>query len=348
VTALLKKKQFWLTIVAGLLLAYCVKDVRWEHIVQLSDRLHVGYLLLSVFTSAGFVITKGLRWRLIVRQQVKFQAWRTITLYSAGQILNIVMPALTGQLGRVFLFSKNTGLRKTFVFSTIVMEVLFDAISFLGILLIISVGFAFPEKYRGAGIILGSVIAIVVILLYLILHFRVKIEELGHRMFRERRPSLYIGIKKFIRSFTKGTEMLKSSQHLALTMGYSLLNWTFHALSVYFLLLSFGFDLPFAAAVAVMVVNTIALMVPITPGNAGTFELAVSTALAAFSIPRGDAVLYAVALHLIDLLPVAVLGAIFLHYEKVSLAEIRRQHMDDDVLDKLSEDGVLIEDEEKV
>ncbi len=346
-TTFWKKKQFWLGIVAVLLLAYCVKDVRWVHVVELSHRLHVGYLVLSILTSAGFIITKALRWRLIVMQQVKFKAWHTCTLYSAGQILNIVMPALTGQLGRVFLFSRNTGMRKTFVFSTIVMEVLFDAISFMGVLLIISVGFAFPERYRSLGIILASIITVVVILLYLILQYREKLERLGHKLFREHRPGIYIGIKKFIRSFTKGIEMLKSSQHLAQTMAYSLLNWTFHALSVYFLLLSFGFDLPFVAAVAVMIVNTIALMVPITPGNAGTFEVAVSTALAAFSIPRGDAVLYAVALHLIDLLPIAVMGAIFLHYEKVSLAEIRRQHMDQDMLDSVSEDGILIENEEK-
>ncbi|MEE8576934.1 MAG: lysylphosphatidylglycerol synthase transmembrane domain-containing protein, partial [candidate division Zixibacteria bacterium] len=124
-----KKKQFWGTLVAVLLLAYCFKDVRPEHIRSLSHRLEIIFLIPAIVCSFLFILTKALRWRLMVSQQRKIPVGRVITLYSAGQILNIVMPALTGQVGRLFLFARTEGLRKTFVFSTIVLEVLFDAIS---------------------------------------------------------------------------------------------------------------------------------------------------------------------------------------------------------------------------
>ena len=167
------------------------------------------------------------------------------------------------------------------------------------------------------------------------------------RRYRDRFPSIYIGVKKFIRSFVQGINLLRSSQHFLGSLFYSLAGWLTHTLVVYYLLKSFGFDLPVAAAAAVMIINTIALMVPITPGNAGTFEVAVSTSLAAFSVGRTDAVLFALALHLLDLLPVSILGAIFLNQEKVSLREIRAKHEDEDIFDKVSEDGTLIENEEK-
>jgi len=343
-----KKKQFWGVIIAVALLAFCLKDVKLSEIETLLGR--IGYLFfgLSVVCTFLFVFFRGLRWRLIVSQQKKIGVMRSVTLFSAGQILNIAMPALTGQVGRMFLFAKKEGLKKTFVFSTMVLEVLFDAISLVIFLLLTSLAFVFPEGYRSLSIILSAVTVALLVLLYLTLHFQSDLEEFGRRHFRQCRPGVYIGLKKFIRSFTKGIKLLRSSQHLLGSLLYSLLSWLFHLFVVYFLFKSFGFELPVASAAAVMIINTLAMMVPITPGNAGTFEVVVSTSLAAFTVGRSEAVLFALALHLLDLLPVYLMGSVFLHFEKVSLKEIKVRHEDERILDHLSEDGVLLEKEETV
>jgi hypothetical protein len=44
---------------------------------------------------------------------------------------------------------------------------------------------------------------------------------------------------------------------------------------VFFLFKMFNFDLPVLAAVVVIIVNYLALLVPITPGNLGSFQLGV-------------------------------------------------------------------------
>jgi len=343
-----KKKQFWASLIALALLAFCVKDIRLEDIQSLSTRIDLVYVLPAILCSFAFVTIKGIRWRLIVSPQKKLKAMRTIALYSAGQMLNITMPALTGQVGRLFLFSRHEGLRKTFVFSTIMMEVLFDAISLIVFLLATSVAFVFPEKYRFLSWVISCFTVVMLVLLYLFLHYQKSIEEFGRRRLRERWPGVYIGTKKFIRSFVKGIELLRSTQHFLGGLVYSLASWAAHALVVYFLLLSFGYRLPFAAAASVMIINTVALMIPITPGNAGTFEVAVSTSLAAFNVGRTDAVLFALALHLLDFLPIAVLGLLYLRGEKVSIRKISLEHEDEIIFDKLSEDGTLLEKEEKV
>jgi uncharacterized membrane protein YbhN (UPF0104 family) len=87
------------------------------------------------------------------------------------------------------------------------------------------------------------------------------------------------------------------------------------------------------------------MMIPITPGNAGTFEVAVSTTLSAFSVPRSDAVLFALALHLLDLLPIFIFGFLFVHLEKVSISEIRNKQSEHTILDEVDEDGVVLEQE---
>lgn len=343
-----KKKQFWGSLIAIALLVWCVKDIRLSEIKELSTRLDLIYLIPSIICAFLFVVSKALRWRIIVSQQKKISPIRAVTLHSAGQILNIVMPALTGQVGRMFLFSKKVGLKKTFIFSTIVLEILFDSISLIIFLLITSLAFVFPEEYRFLSYVIAGVTAVLIALLYIILHYQSAFESGSQRLFKKRWPSFYIGLRKFIRSFNKGMNLLRSSQHFFSTLGYSLFCWLVHTLVVYFLFKSFGLDLPFAAAASVMIINTLALMVPISPGNAGTFEVAVSSSLKAFSVSGTDAVLFALALHLLDLLPIMIFGYIFMHTEKVSIKDIKTGHEDDDIFDQITEDGSVIEDEEKV
>lgn len=344
-----KKKQFWGTLIAVGLLAFCFKDIRLADIKTLGTRIDLYFLIPSIVCAFIFIATKGMRWRLMINTQKPITFYRALSLYSAGQILNIVMPMLTGQVGRMFLFSKNEGLKKTFIFSTIVLEILFDSISLLIFLLLTSLAFVVPEEYRSAGYVIGGVTFVVIALLYLLLIFQHKIENFSKRKFRGRWPGFYISLQKFIRSFVQGINMLRSSKHAIVCLIYSLLSWLFHTLVVYFLLKSFGFtNINYiTTSASIMIINTLALMVPISPGNAGTFEFAVSTTLTAFKVGRTDAVLFALALHLLDFLPIAILGYTYLHTEKISLSEIKQEHEDDELFESVSEDGVYIEKEEQ-
>ncbi len=340
-----KKKQFWGMLIGIALLAYCLKDIRMSQMEKLVERLNLDYLIPSIVSTFLFVILRGLRWRILVHRQKQIGVTRSVTLYSAGQVLNMIMPVLTGQVGRLILYAKKEGLRKTFVFSTMILEVVFDAVTLIIFMFFTSLAFVFPSEYRFVSFIVAAVTVTVVAGLYMLLHFQTQLEEIGRRRLREKHPGTYITIKKFMRSFTKGIEMLRSSQHMFLTIGFSLASWTTHMLAIYFLFHSFRFNLPVASAAAVMIINTIVLMVPITPGNAGTFEVAVSTSLIAFGVNRSDAVLFALALHLLDLLPLVTLGSIFFWREKLSIRAWKKQHEEKDILDSISEDGTYIEEE---
>jgi uncharacterized protein (TIRG00374 family) len=340
-----KQKQFWGALIAILLLAFCVKDIRWQELKVLAGQLRFHFVALSLAGSFVYIILRSFRWRLMVAPHKHISYRRVSTLYAAGQVLNSAMPALTGQVGRLILFARKEGLRKTFVFSTIVMEILFDGLSLILFIFVASFVFPFPSEYRFIGYIISGATAFLLLALYLSLHFQAKLEDLGQKLCRDRWPGLYITIKKFIRSFSKGTEMLRSSQHLVSSMTYSLLSWSSHILAIYFLFKAFGFNVPFAGAAGLMIVNTVVLMVPITPGNAGTFEVAVSTSLKAFSVSGSDAVLFALALHLIDLIPMFVLGSFFFHVEKLDLRQFRREQEQEVILRRISDEGSYVEEE---
>jgi glycosyltransferase 2 family protein len=344
---LLKNKQLWGALIAIILLWVCFKSVKFEDVRSLAFRLDLHYFIPSVLCSFLFVIVRALRWRVMITRQAPCSVVRTVTLYAAGQVINMAMPVLTGQVGRLLLYAKRLDLRKTFVFSTMVLEVVFDALSLLIFMFFTSAAFAFPKEYRFISFIVAILTAIVLLLMYLMLNYQQKLEEIGRRRLSVRWPGFYITLKKGVRSFAKGINLLRSSQHMLTSIFLSLLAWTAHMMVIWLLYESFGLELPLAAAAAVMIINTIVLMIPITPGNAGTFEIAVSTSLTAFSVGRADAVLFALALHLIDLFPVVVLGAFFFRTDRHALETVREVSPDETIIRKIDEEGGFIDEENR-
>ena len=61
-----KKKQFWGSLIAVALLAFCLKDIRLSEIQSLGQRLDYMYLIPAVVFSFVFIILKGLRWKVIL------------------------------------------------------------------------------------------------------------------------------------------------------------------------------------------------------------------------------------------------------------------------------------------
>ena len=71
---------------------------------------------------------------------------------------------------------------------------------------------------------------------------------------------------------------------------------------------SFGFDFPLWVAIVVMIVNTLAIMIPVTPGNIGTFQFACIVGLAFFDVPKDTALGFSLLL---------VITSYSIHYTKL-------------------------------
>ncbi|MFH2036221.1 MAG: lysylphosphatidylglycerol synthase transmembrane domain-containing protein [Candidatus Zixiibacteriota bacterium] len=337
---LLKSKEFWGTIIAVILLGYCFKGFSWTDMKTLCARVSYTYIIPVVFLEFAMVISRALRWGTIIEKTKKLSVYRLSTLFAAGQVINIVMPALTGMVGRIWLFSKKTDLKKSYIFSTVVIEVLFDAICTVLLIVILSMAFVFPEEYRSVSYIIAIATVATLILLYLILTLKDRIGNFGRKHIRSRWPGAYITLKKFANSFTQGIELLKSVKYFSRTMFLTMFSWVAHIYIAYFLFKAFGFELPLILAVVIMVINSLALMIPITPGNAGTFELAVMATLTAFHIAKSDAVLFALALHILDLIPIVVMGSLFLRTEHLTLKQIKEEGEKDEIIEE-NDDGDL-------
>jgi uncharacterized membrane protein YbhN (UPF0104 family) len=107
-------------------------------------------------------------------------------------------------------------------------------------------------------------------------------------------------------------------------LGLGIASWAFQIAGIVFTLQAFGLPHSIEAASAVFVASTLVGIVPLVPGNVGVFSAAVAAALAPFGVGAAEAAAFGLALQGVEALLSVAAGGLFLAYEGLSLAELRR------------------------
>lgn len=108
-------------------------------------------------------------------------------------------------------------------------------------------------------------------------------------------------------------------------LGLGLASWAFQIAGIVFTLQAFGLPHSIQAASAVFVASTLVGIVPLVPGNVGVFSAAVAAALAPFGVGAAEAAAFGLALQGVEALLSVAAGGLFLAFEGLSFAELRRE-----------------------
>jgi uncharacterized protein (TIRG00374 family) len=103
----------------------------------------------------------------------------------------------------------------------------------------------------------------------------------------------------------------------------SLVIWGTAAWPIDLVLKAFNIQLPFTAALFILVFLVFAVMVPASPGFIGTYHAACMYGLMAFAISKEQALSVAIVVHAISFFPVILFGFFFLWKEKISFATLK-------------------------
>lgn len=115
--------------------------------------------------------------------------------------------------------------------------------------------------------------------------------------------------------FVRGFAALGSPRRLIAVLGWTLAYWLMQSLSVAMWILAFGFNLPWYAAVAVLVVTVLGTAIPSSPGYVGTYDYFSVRALSLFGIGGETAVSFALVSHAVAVVPICLLAAVVLAVE---------------------------------
>lgn len=350
VRGILKYKQVWGVVIAATLLYLSFHDLDRGVIADILSEADYWMLIPAALAAFAMNLCKALRWRIIMDPVKKISIRKMVSIYSVGQMVNISLPALTGQAARILLASRRAGLPKTYCATTVLLEVLFDGLSLLILMLASSTVIVFPWWLARSGILAGIVLAALMTGLLLIVHNRRKLRIYGRRRLRNRYPRFFEKIRHVSRSFADALDMLKSPRHTLLTALYSILTWACHILVVVFLFKALGISVPLVGALVILVVNSILLMFPITPGNLGTFQMAcVFSMTTLFHVPKENAVSFSILLHIMDVVPTFIGGLLFLYLDHMRFTELREEAIENGEAGSSEDEGkaVVVEGDQR-
>jgi uncharacterized protein (TIRG00374 family) len=295
-------------------------------------RANYWYLLPLLAVIVLGLVLRSLRWRLLLAPCRDVPTRVLFDSLSIGYMANAFMPAHLGELVRAWHAGRRSGVASGAVFATIVVERLIDVASLLLLLGLALLVFPFPGWVRQSGALMLVLVAALALLLWLMKRHREKALATVGRLLRFLPAALAARICELLGHFLCGVLPLKRRGHYAGVALLSLLIWGTYALTFQLLFQAFGFiaryRLPWTAALVAMVITTISVVVPSSPGYVGSFHFLCQLSLGLFRVPKGPALSYAFVLHAVSVYPVFFLGLAILAREKLSLRSLPKEEID--------------------
>jgi glycosyltransferase 2 family protein len=355
-----KKIQIVIGIIIGaVLLWYLFKDTDWREVWLIVRSAHIGWMLLGVGVLIASFFIRVWRWGYIVNPVVSVPFWRLFSATQIGFMANFILPARAGEVVRALVLtrSRNIPFGKTMAF--VAVDRVTDLFGLLAVFLITLVAFRpkqdvyLPEDlqylYDGpisAAMIRGSLASMtallvgIVSIMLLLMVCKKHILRISDAVLGRISTRLADFAHNLFEHFTEGMQVLTSYKDLAKATGASLVLWaTFCLIQVCFYK-TFGLEMPWYTSFVITSLLAVFISIPGPPGFIGPFHAGIigGLILANPEVNLNAARAMAIMGHLINLIPLVVIGVICLSFEKMDLRELNRESEEMDVREKV--DGI--------
>jgi hypothetical protein len=132
-------------------------------------------------------------------------------------------------------------------------------------------------------------------------------------------------IAQTVLKFSKGLEFIKSPRDLGMVSVLTAILWFLMGLSNWFVFQAFGFDAPLAASFVLLVVVSVSILVPSSPGFVGVYHAGTVWTLLNYGIDKEHALSFALVLHAAQYIPITIMGFYYLRKSHLSLAKLEEQ-----------------------
>ncbi len=344
-----KSKQFIIGILISVLfLAWALYNENLGQVWASLVKAQYWALIPALALYFAGVWVRAVRWRTLLKPIAPtIGLATTFEVVVIGYMANDVLPARIGELVRAYVLSRRTGVRKTATLATIFVERVFDGITMIGFAAAVIV-FAIiwdhtvfmtgPDHKLGSllttlelPIIIGSVLFAGLLLAFItIASSRSRAEGVIKFLVRLLPGKLHARGERLAISFVDGLGSLRSPLNMVNVFALSVGAWLLET-GMYYALGTWGFDLrggngqplPFYAYILATSFANLSLLLPQGPGGIGVFEaIAKIVMVGAFGVAGDLGISYVLVLHAALLVPVSILGFVYLWRESLSWKDL--------------------------
>jgi uncharacterized protein (TIRG00374 family) len=282
-------------------LVKALSAARWEWVA-----LAVAVVVVSTFV-------KAVRWQALFFPQ-RLSVSKAWSIFMIGQMLNAVLPARAGEVGRIYFIGEVEGISRAQALSTVVVEKVVDLVMLALAYLVVAVWLVvtstgFPNWLRDAGVSLFPLAALGLGSLLLFVYAGRPTWRFLRQVLKPLPLNWRTAADAAAEQSISAFEALRRWQTSAQVWSWSILIWALATLIHSLVFIAFHLSLSPYLALLLLVVLMSGVSVPPLPGNLGVFPYLCVLVLSLFGVNRETALVYGIVLQMVAYFPLIVLGS---------------------------------------
>jgi glycosyltransferase 2 family protein len=296
-------------------LVLALRSVELSRFVEQLKTVNYFWLIPSaVCTLLGYVLRTA-RWRVILSGAARAPLSTLFPVLVMGFATNNVLPGRLGEFWRAHLLGRKRNVSKTSALASVFVERVFDGLTLLALLALVSMSIQLPGWSRQVELIAAAIFFGATLGLVVLLRAPRLIQAPVHRLVRSFHggAASWIGLR--FDAFVDGLASLRAGSTLLSAAGLSVCIWLFELAS--YLVLSRGIALGLPATLEIpaiglaLVTINLGIMVPSGPGYLGTQEFFGAAALGVVGANPQAALALVVVSHVVQYSLITALGLVF-------------------------------------
>ena len=297
----------------SLLALYLIlSEVNLGAVVASLGHVSLTFLALGLCSVIINTLAKAARWHLLLGPSGKNVGYiKILSALIAGQMINALLPLRMGDLSRAYDIG-GQGPGRAFTLGSVVIEKAIDLLCLALLIVLLLLLLPLPV-WLTRTVIVTTVVAFLLAISLIVLVNRVEgVAALFNRLLGLLPARLNVMVIQRLDAALLSLKVLRSHVVLIQLTAWSLLIWSTALLTNEFILLAFNIQLPISAATLLLVVLMAGVSIPNVGGSIGIFEYMCVVSLGLFGVDTALAFSYGIVLHAITLLPMILVGPIYL------------------------------------
>lgn len=320
-------------LISGFLIWLLVRGIDFDKMASALASADYIWLLPNVVLIVFSMFLRAWRWRYMLDPIAQVGSRPLLSATCIGFMANNVLPLRLGEFARAYsLSAQEPQVSKSATLATVFVErMVFDLVALLVIFEAVAIGAhsAVDTRLQSGALIAGGVGLVgVMIVIALVL----RPETVGARVARFvpfANDKVRAIVSDTVRKFSQGVVFIRDPKKLWPVILYTAVIWLLMGISNYFVFLAFHFSLPLSASFVLLVMVSISILIPSSPGFVGVYHAAAAYTLSLYGVSAEHALSFSVVLHLAQYIPITALGLYFLKTQHLSLGGLQRAAQSD-------------------
>ena len=321
-----------LGLAVGLLFLF-LRNADLDKVVTSVKAARIDYLLASLALTCVTFLIRTERWQYLLAPLGPTRFMVVLRTTVIGFAASAVLPARAGEVIRPYLLARREGLSATAAFATIIVERILDLVAVLLLLAAFLLWFdpgleardsAVFSAIRFGGLVMAPVAVGTLVVMFLMaghperLHMWVLKAE---RVLPARFAGLIAGVA---RTFAEGFAVVRSPMRVLAALAWSLVLWMTIATGLWAVAMAFRIEMPFTGAWLMLAPLVVGVAVAPPGGVGGVHEAFRLGATSFFGADNDTAVGAAIVLHAISVVPVVIVGLMFIIQDGLKLGGLAK------------------------